>query len=106
MQSLESLTPREAYAAYILGSSVLVDVREPSEFKNKAVGVNKQVNLPFSELDKRYEELPENKQVVLVSNAGYKSKQAARFLMAHGYERVATMDGGISAWEEEGLPLR
>jgi rhodanese-related sulfurtransferase len=105
MNTLESLSPREAYAAYIMGS-LLVDVREPSDVEHRSVGVKKLVNLPFSELDKRFGELPGNQQVVFVSNIGNKSKEAARFLLQHGYDNVATVDGGLNAWEAEGLPVK
>jgi rhodanese-related sulfurtransferase len=105
MNTLESLSPREAYAAYIMGS-VLVDVREPSEVEHKSVGVKKLVNMPFSELDKRFGELPEHQQVVFVSNIGIKSKEAAKVLLQHGYDNVATVDGGLKGWEEEGLPVK
>ncbi len=33
-------------------------------------------------------------------------KEAAKFLINHGYEDVAIMDGGMAAWEEDGLPVR
>jgi rhodanese-related sulfurtransferase len=102
---VKNFTPREAYAAYILGS-VLVDVRDNAGPDSKTLGVNRILSLPFSELDKRYGELPSNKPVILMSRVGNKGKEAATFLVQHGYNDVAIMDGGLDAWVEEGLPVK
>lgn len=102
---VKNFTPREAYAAYILGS-VLVDVRDNAGPDSKTLGVNRILRLPFSELDKRFGELPSNKPVILMSRVGNKGKEAATFLVQHGYNDVAIMDGGLDAWVEEGLPVK
>lgn len=105
MQTFEQLSPREAYAAYMLGS-VVVDVRESEDVAAKAADLKQLIALPFSQLDQRLAELPTNRQVVFVSRIGIKSKQAAEFLIKNGYDRVATVQGGLHAWEAEGLPIR
>ena len=105
MNTLKNFSPREAYAAYILGS-VLVDVRDKMGANAKQVDVKQIVRLPFSELDQRFSELPTNRPVVLVSGIGNKGKEAAKFLINHRYVDVAIMDGGMAAWEENGLPVR
>lgn len=105
MTALKNFSPREAYAAYMLGS-VLVDVRDKMGANAKEADVKRIVHLPFSELDKRYNELPSNKPVVIVSGRGSKGMQAARFLMDQGYQDVAILDGGMAAWEQEGFPVR
>ena len=105
MMDLKQLSPREAYAAYMMGG-VVVDVRESAEPQLQTPDIKRLVRLPFSELGNRFTELPKNQPVMVVSRVGVKSKEAARFLLAHGFSDVVTIDGGISAWEEEGLPLR
>ncbi len=105
MTALKNFSPREAYAAYILGS-VLVDVRDKMGANAKEADVKQIVHLPFSELDKRFGELPSNKPVVIVSGKGNKGMEAARFLLNQGYQDVAILDGGMAAWEQEGFPVR
>ena len=102
---VKNFTPREAYAAYILGG-VLVDVRDNAGPDTKTLDVNRMLKMPFSELDQRYGELPSNKPVILMSRVGNKGKEAAKFLLQHGYNDVAILDGGLDAWVEEGLPVR
>lgn len=104
LMEFQSFSPREAYAAYMMGST-LVDVRESNDTAT-SVDIGHLLRVPFSELGHRLSEIPNNRTVVLVSNVGIKSKEAARFLLSQGYEDVATVDGGLRAWEEEGLPIR
>ena len=102
---LNSISAREAYAAYVRGH-VLVDVREPSDVAEKRVDINHLVSLPMSELDQRFDELPTNRPIVLVSRVGNRGNTAAQFLMEHGYSDVTVIDGGLTEWELEGLPVR
>lgn len=102
---LKRFTPREAYAAYVLGS-VVIDVREPEAVAEKTVDLNHLVTIPMSEFDRHFAELPANRPLVLVSRVGNTSNTAAKFLLAHGYPDVAIVDGGLMAWEDEGLPIR
>lgn len=105
MAMVKNFTPREAYAAYILGG-VLVDVRDNAGPDSKTLDVNQVMKMPFSELDQRYDELPSNRPVIFMSRVGNKGVEAARFLLRHGYSNVANLDGGLDAWEEEGLPVK
>ncbi|MEO6038284.1 MAG: rhodanese-like domain-containing protein [Saprospiraceae bacterium] len=105
MSNFEQLSPREAYAAYMLGS-ILVDVRESADVQEKAADLKQLKVLPFSELDQRLDELPTNRQVVFVSRIGIKSKQAAELLIEKGFDKVATVKGGLTAWEADGFPIR
>ncbi len=105
MKQFEQLSPREAYAAYIRGS-LMVDVRDAADVAAKAADLKQLVVLPFGELDQRLGELPTNRQVVFVSRIGIKSEQAAKFLLEKGFGQVATVQGGLTAWEAEGLPIR
>lgn len=105
MNAFKSYSPREAYAAYIMGS-VLVDVRDKRNLNARDADVKQIVRLPFSEFDKRFNELPANRPVVIVSGIGNKGKEAAKFLINQGYQDVALLDGGMAAWEQEGLPVR
>jgi rhodanese-related sulfurtransferase len=105
MNTLQTISPREAYAAYMTGS-VLVDVRDAQATQQRSVDVKTVVQIPFEELDARLSELPTNRQVMFVSRVGVKGKEAARKLFAQGHTNVAIVDGGLDAWEQEGLPMR
>ena len=84
----------------------MVDVREPEAVAAKTVDINHLVTLPMSEFTDRFGELPHNRPLMLVSRVGNASNTAAKFLLENGYPDVAIVDGGLTAWEDEGLPVR
>lgn len=100
---IQKFTPREAYAKYMMGA-VLVDVSDIKE-PRPHVHVNHLYQLPLSEIENRWQELPTNRTLMLVSQVGIKSREAAQFLMGRGFADVGTVDGGVQEWEEEGLPV-
>ncbi len=105
MKRVQTLSPREAYANYILGS-VLVDVREKQDVKKSTPDVRQILEIPTSQLGQRIAEIPANRQVILLSHKGVRGGRAAKFLVENGFENVSVVDGGAKAWKEEGLPSK
>ncbi len=56
------------------------------------------VNVPLGSLRGRLHQVPQDREVVVVSRTGTKSYEAALILADHGYDRVAMLDGGLEAW--------
>ncbi|MDQ3269414.1 MAG: molybdopterin-synthase adenylyltransferase MoeB [Pseudomonadota bacterium] len=101
--SIERISPAEALRRQAAGA-VLVDVREPYEHAS---------GYPASALrlagaalhDAPRDALPQqDAPLVLICQAGGRSLQAAEALLAQGYTRVASVDGGFARWSAEGLP--
>jgi rhodanese-related sulfurtransferase len=82
---------------------MVLDVREPAEYAHGHVPGA--VNLPQAELAMRLEELPRDRPIRVICQAGFRSLRSAQFLRQSGFERVATVLGGTAAWEEAGFPL-
>jgi len=93
------ISPR---AAEGLGAPI-VDVREPYELveDGRVAGA---VNIPLGELSARAEEVPRDQPVLILCRSGARSGMAADALRASGYDAY-NIDGGILAWEREGLPV-
>lgn len=85
------------------GEAIILDVREVEEYA--AGHVPGAVNLPQAELATRLEELPRDKQLLLICQGGYRSLRAARFLAQVGFTDVASVEGGMAAWETVGRPI-
>src|SRR3954471_19313152 len=86
------------------GSALLVDVRERDEFEERpGVGA---VLLPISELVARHEELPKDRPLLMICEAGSRSMSATMFLRQRGWSDVRNVDGGTRAWSLAGLPVR
>jgi rhodanese-related sulfurtransferase len=82
--------------------AVLIDVREQIEFDEARVpGATL---IPLSEFANRFEEMPKDKEIVLICAGGVRSAQAAQFAAQHGF-KLTNLEGGIMAWQAEGLPV-
>lgn len=75
---------------------LLIDVREPHEFKDGYIPGAK--NIPLSQFNRRLAEIPQDKDLLLYCRSGMRSKQAARILGKNGYSKLAHLQGGMSAW--------
>ncbi len=82
--------------------AVLIDVREADEFEQ--VHVLGATLIPLSEFGARFSEMPKDKEIVLMCAGGVRSAQAAEFAAQHGF-RLSNLEGGINAWQAEGLPV-
>ena len=90
----------------LVEGALLVDVRELSEVAHTAFDIPGVMLMPLSELQQRYEELPRDRQLVLACSSGPRSLKATYFLMYHGYDQVANMEGGLAKWARRGFPIR
>ena len=91
---------------WVKRGALLVDVREKDEVKQLAFDVPNIVNIPLSEFENRFSELPKDKELVIVCRAGVRSLRAAGFLINHGYETVVNMKHGIIRWVNKGFPAK
>ena len=62
------------------------------------------LHLPLSELENRFNEIPQNENLVVVCRVGERSLRAANFLIHKGYDsnRVANMKFGLNRWVSKG----
>ncbi|MGH8907640.1 MAG: rhodanese-like domain-containing protein [Egibacteraceae bacterium] len=94
---IEDLTPCQvAERLSGLDPPLLVDVRELWEFETAAI--SGACHIPLGQLPSRFGELPVERSIVLHCHHGGRSMQAAQWLRARGYMRLANMEGGIDAW--------
>ncbi|MEO7714816.1 MAG: rhodanese-like domain-containing protein [Capsulimonas sp.] len=78
----------------------LVDVRTPAEYFQYHLE-NVQL-IPIDEFASRAAgELSSDEEIVLICEHGVRSEMAAQYLASLGYENVATMDGGMAAYQGE-----
>lgn len=87
------------------GKAVIIDVREPEEFAAGHLRDSK--NIPLKELAKRAGELDrfKSKTAIIVCQTGARASQAAGPLKNAGFAEVYSLDGGLAAWQAQGLPV-
>jgi glyoxylase-like metal-dependent hydrolase (beta-lactamase superfamily II)/rhodanese-related sulfurtransferase len=92
----------EELAAALGGQAppVIVDVRLPAEYQ--AVHLEPSRLLPLDEIARRRDELPRNRELVLVCRTGSRARLAAADL---GGFRTRVLEGGLVAWQEAGHPV-
>ncbi len=97
--TIGEVSPEEASRIVAFGG-LLLDVREGYEWD--AGHVAGAVHLPLGQLVQRVEELPEDRQLVVVCRSGARSARATAFLASSGFAAV-NLAGGMQAWAEAGL---
>lgn len=97
----EKVTPQEA-AALIAKGAVLVDVREPYEWR--AGHAPKARHIPLDQLRERADEIPVGRRIVTICRSGSRSARAAAMLAVKGRD-VSNVAGGMHAWSRAGLPV-
>jgi rhodanese-related sulfurtransferase len=77
---------------------VMLDVRhvkQAAPFVEK-YGTEKWISLPYDEIRARFSELPKEKQLIIICNAGSRSYEIQRFLDHQGYTDNLVLAGGIN----------
>jgi len=91
---------------WVKKGALLVDVREKDEVAELAYDVPNIINIPLSEFEERFNEIPKDKDLVMVCKGGGRSLRAAGFLVNHGYTNVVNMQHGIARWVQKGFPTK
>jgi rhodanese-related sulfurtransferase len=96
------ISVQEAYSKYQAGAFFL-DVREKSEWDTFHIpGASL---IPLGELPSRLNELPRDRQIVVVCRSGNRSKQGRDILLNAGFTNVTSMTGGVTGWSNAGYPI-
>lgn len=91
---------------WLKNGALLVDVREKEEVQQLAYDVPNSLNIPLTEFEDRYTEIPKDRDVVLVCRSGGRSLRATAFLVNHGYNRAVNMQHGMMRWAQKGFPTK
>lgn len=105
MSEVKVIDAKDYTAQYGDAAHVLVDVREVEEYENGHLPGA--VNVPLSEFQARYTEIPTDRTVVLVCRSGGRSQMAAEFLHSTGqyHGDLVNLDGGTLEWVKAGYEV-
>ncbi len=82
----------------------LVDVRQPEEFRGELGRVTGSVLAPVGDIGTTAEPWERKRPIVTICRSGGRSLKAAHVLREMGFVEVASMRGGMLAWNSAGLP--
>ncbi|MCW2867946.1 MAG: Rhodanese domain protein [Marmoricola sp.] len=80
----------------------VLDVREPVEWRHGRI--EGAVHVPLTEVPGRLEELPRDRQLLVVCKVGGRSAQATAFLREKGFEAI-NLAGGMLEWSAAGRQM-
>jgi rhodanese-related sulfurtransferase len=106
---IEDVSPKVAVGELAAGTAVFLDVREPVEWEHHVTGA---VQAPRGLLEfvadptspKHNAALDPSRRVIVYCHSGARASLAAATLKTMGYENVANLAGGFTAWQDAGLP--
>ncbi len=86
---------------------LLIDVREPNEYRGELGHIAGSVLIPLRELAARAGELEPHRgrRIVAVCRSGVRSTTAAAILYGLGFERVYNLRDGMVDWNDRKLPV-
>jgi thioredoxin 1 len=101
-----SLNPHYFHLQYLkTDSSILIDVREPFEFKGKRI--RDAINIPSSgNLEKAADTLNKKLTYFFYCTSGYRSSRAAISFYDKGFRKLYNLEGGIIAWKKDNMPVQ
>lgn len=105
LSTVQALTPQQYQQQFVQNKQkhLLLDVRQPDEFKNGHIPGAK--NISVQTLEQRLNEVPKAQPIVLYCRSGNRTKMAAQVLGKAGYTQVYDL-GGIMQWQAQGLPMQ
>ncbi|HBV96824.1 MAG: pyridine nucleotide-disulfide oxidoreductase [Peptococcaceae bacterium BICA1-7] len=77
---------------------VIVDVRTPQQFAPKHIEDDRVMQVTLGDIRERLDDIPRNKEIVLLCAMGVRSYEALRILHGAGFKELKYMEGGLQAW--------
>ena len=80
----------------------LIDVRSDAEYQQKRVSFT-DLQVPHEEILTMVNDIPKDRDLILLCRSGMRSQMAAMFLAQDGYDsqKLYNLDGGIMAWSNQ-----
>lgn len=101
------ITVKDAVSKIKNGDAVLIDVREPDEFKAEHIAYA--LSVPLSSLEGGFQmlDIPKNKVILFQCLKGSRGQMACERIQGLGAceNTIMNIEGGIEAWKEAGLPV-
>lgn len=104
---IETINVTEAVELITKGQAVLIDVREPDEFKSEHIAYA--MSVPLSTLEEGFQTLNIPKDIIILFQClmGSRGQMACeKIQMSKTCEnKIMNIEGGIKAWKEKGFPV-
>lgn len=99
---IPEINVQQAYEKYQAGAFIL-DVRQPEEWNEGHIP--NATLIPLDQLAQRVNEVPRDREIVVVCRSGNRSREGTLILLENGFKQVSSMAGGVIDWSAKGYPL-
>jgi rhodanese-related sulfurtransferase len=96
------VSTEEAYQMYQQNDTFVVDVRTQEEWNEYHVPNTNLI--PLDQLPSRLNEVPKDKEILVVCRSGNRSQQGRDILLQANYN-ATSMTGGLKEWYAKGYPI-
>jgi len=105
LHGVQRVTSAEAIRLMNHEKGLLVDVREPNEYRDGHIP--NALSLPLSGLAAGLKQIEKHmaRPIIICCHTSQRSARAAVALRKHGFASVQVLAGGIKAWQGENLPV-
>jgi rhodanese-related sulfurtransferase len=83
----------------------LIDVRTPEEFAAGHIAGAVNIDYKAEDFADQVARLPKDRDYILYCRTGHRSGLAQEKMQGLGFRNISHMNGGITAWQEGGLPV-
>ena len=84
---------------------LLLDVREPNEWKEEGI-IEGAKCIHFADLPDKMSSLPKNKPIAVTCSVGNRASTAVSILEREGFNDLSNVLGGMTAWTNLGYPTK
>ena len=85
--------------------NILIDVRTPEEMQEGHLEGALNINFLSDGFENEIKQLDKTKTYLLYCRTGKRTAKAGAAMKAAGFKKVIILDGGITAWKEQGKPI-
>ena len=96
LDAIPAVERRDLAAAAAADRITALDVRSPAEWS--AGHLPDALNIPLGDLERRLDEIPRGRPIVVYCQSGARAGMAAALLRAHGVPEVGVYGGGFGEW--------
>ncbi len=89
LEEVQPLAPDSCY-----DERVIIDLRRPDEVKSAPLPEKDILKIPFEEVRRRWEEIPQDKPLICICAKGVRSAESVRFLKEKGFSNIVYLGGG------------
>lgn len=105
IDGVQHITPQNALRELQNETAIMIDVREEPEFKLESIPLNEVFYYPMSGIVEQLQNIPIDKPIIVICNAGVRSSKVVNLLNRNGFPESVNLDGGIIMWKALGLPI-